>query len=68
MNIRRFFFGKDNKKKVIFQPKSSVLSKYGDAFRSHKKKRTVVFIESIMVKMEFGVTMGLYRKGVCLIK
>ena len=27
-----------------------------------------VFIESNMVKMEFEVTMGLYRKGACLIK
>ena len=26
------------------------------------------FDESIMVKMEFEVTMGLYRKGACLIK
>ena len=26
------------------------------------EKRTVVFIESIMVKMEFEVIMGLYRK------
>ena len=32
------------------------------------EKRTVVFIESIMVKMEFEVTMGLYGKGACLIK
>ena len=32
------------------------------------KKRMGVFIESIMVKMEFEVTMGLYRKGACLIK
>ena len=32
------------------------------------EKRTGVFIESIMVKMEFEVTMGLYRKGACLIK
>ena len=31
-------------------------------------KRTGVFIESMMVKMEFEVTMGLYRKGACLIK
>ena len=30
--------------------------------------RTGVFDESIMVKMEFEVTMGLYRKGACLIK
>ena len=30
--------------------------------------RTGVFDESIMVKMEFEVTMGLYRKGVCLMK
>ena len=30
--------------------------------------RTCVFIESIMVKMELKVTMGLYRKGECLIK
>ena len=32
------------------------------------EKRTGVFFESIMVKMEFEVTMGLYRKGACLIK
>ena len=32
------------------------------------EKRTSVFIKSIMVKMEFEVTMGLYRKGACLIK
>ena len=32
------------------------------------EKRTGVFIESIMVKMEFEVTMGLYGKGACLIK
>ena len=32
------------------------------------EKRTGVFIKSIMVKMEFEVTMGLYRKGACLIK
>ena len=31
-------------------------------------KRTGVFIGSIMVKMEFEVTMGLYGKGACLIK
>ena len=30
--------------------------------------RTGVFDESNMVKMEFEVTMGLYRKGACLIK
>ena len=30
--------------------------------------RTDVFDESIMVKMEFEVTMGLYRKGAWLIK
>ena len=30
--------------------------------------RTGVFDESIMVKMEFEVTMGLYRKGAWLIK
>ena len=32
------------------------------------EKRMGVFIESIMVQMEFEVSMGLYRKGVCLIK
>ena len=32
------------------------------------EKKTSVFDESIMVKMEFKVTMGLYRKGACLIK
>ena len=32
------------------------------------EKRMCVFIESIMVKMEFEVTMGLYGKGACLIK
>ena len=32
------------------------------------EKRTGVFNESIMVKMEFEVTMGLYRKRACLIK
>ena len=32
------------------------------------EKRTGVFIKSIMVRMEFEVTMGLYRKGACLIK
>ena len=32
------------------------------------EKRMGVFIESIMVKMEFEVTMGLYGKGVCLIE
>ena len=32
------------------------------------EKRTGVFNESIMVKMEFEVTMGLYRKGTWLIK
>ena len=32
------------------------------------EKRTGVFIESIMVKMEFEVTVGLYMKGECLIK
>ena len=30
--------------------------------------RMGVFGESIMVKMKFEVTMGLYRKGACLIK
>ena len=30
---------------------------------SHQKKRTGVFDESIMVKMELEVTMGLYGKG-----
>ena len=29
------------------------------------EKRTGVFTEFIMVKMEFEVTMGLYRKGAC---
>ena len=32
------------------------------------EKRTGVFIESIMVKMEFEVTMDLYRKSACLIR
>ena len=32
------------------------------------EKKTGVFDESIMVKMEFEVIMGLYRKGACLIK
>ena len=31
-------------------------------------KKTGIFIESIMVKTEFEVTMGLYGKGACLIK
>ena len=30
--------------------------------------RTGVFDESNMLKMEFEVIMGLYRKGACLIK
>ena len=30
------------------------------------EKRTGVFIEFIMVKMKFEVTMGLYGKGACL--
>ena len=32
------------------------------------RKKNGVFIESIMVKMEFEVTMDLYGKGACLIK
>ena len=32
------------------------------------EKRTGVYIEFIMVKMEFEATMGLYRKGACLLK
>ena len=31
-------------------------------------RRTGVFDESVMVKLEFEVAMGLYRKGACLIK
>ena len=36
--------------------------------RESPEKRTGVFNESVMVKMEFAVTMGLYRKGACLRK
>ena len=32
------------------------------------EKIMVVFNKFIMVKMEFEVTMGLYRKGACLFK
>ena len=32
------------------------------------EKRTGVFNESIMVQMELEVTLGLSRKGACLIK
>ena len=39
-----------------------------EGHRESPERRMGVFIESIMVKMEFEVTMGLYRKGACLIK
>ena len=39
-----------------------------EGHRESPERRMGVFIESIMVKMEFEVTMGLYGKGACLIK
>ena len=52
-------------KKVIKKTQPAHVS--GGRQESPEKKEGV-FMESIMVKMEFEFTMGLYRKGVCLIK
>ena len=54
-------------KKVIEKIKNTACSRIRSV-SGVTRKRTGVFIESITVKMEFEVTMGLYRKGACLIK